>query len=420
VALSALIAALHESDGGDESLIALLPVAGRTLLEHQARAAARAGATRILMLVERVPAALLAAVDRLRAAGLSVDIARSVADAADRLHPQEEVLVFADGAVVDPMMVEVVARARTPALLTIADDPDTQMFERIDGGTRWGGLALLDGASLRRTAAMLGNWDLQSTLLRRAVQQDAERVVAAAVTPSAAPPMLILVTSRGDAERASERLQSNGRGGDRDWASKTLYALPIKLLTAALLPTFFDAPLIRFIALLCSVGGATSFAVGWLWPGLILLLIAGPLASVSRRIVRIRLQTGLRYERLALAGWFVDQLAIVLFAGWLAGHGGGWGCSVLAIVIIAATFAAEVENRLYGRLTGIAIEDGAPADRLVATFGASRDGLFLLLVPFAIFNLWVVGLAAMALYAGASFFIRQARFALALDRWRGA
>jgi hypothetical protein len=42
VALSALIAALHESDGGDESLIALLPVAGRTLLEHQARAAARA------------------------------------------------------------------------------------------------------------------------------------------------------------------------------------------------------------------------------------------------------------------------------------------------------------------------------------------------------------------------------------------
>jgi hypothetical protein len=411
---------LHESDGGDESLIALLPVAGRTLLEHQARAAARAGATRILLLVERVPAALLAAVDRLRGAGLSVDIARSVADAADRLHPQEEVLVFADGAVVDPLMVEVVARARTPALLTIADEPDTQMFERIDGGTRWGGLALLDGASLRRTAAMLGNWDLQSTLLRRAVQQDAERVIAAAIDPVASPPMLILVTSRGDAERASERLLSNGRGGDRDWPTRTLYALPIKLITAALLSTFLDAPLIRFLALLCSVAGATCFAVGWLWPGLALLLVAGPLASVARRVTRIRLQTGLRYERLALAGWFVDQLAIVLLAAWLGSHGGGWGCPVLAIIIITATFAAEVENRLYGRLTGVAIEDGAPADRLVALLGSSRDGILLLMVPFAAFKLWIPGLAAMALYAGISFFVRQARFALALDRWRGA
>jgi hypothetical protein len=418
VALSALIAALHESDGGDESLIALLPVAGRTLLEHQARAAARAGATRILMLVERVPAALLAAVDRLRSAGMSVDIARSVADAADRLHPQEQVLVFADGAVVDPLMVEVVARAHTPALLTITDDPDFQQFERIDAGTRWGGLALLDGASLRRTAAMLGNWDLQSTLLRRAVQQDAERIIAAAVDPATSPPMLILVTSRSDAERASERLLANGHG-DRDWPSRTLYALPIKLLTAALLPTFLDAPLIRFLALLCAVAGATFFAVGWLWPGLIMMMIAGPLATVARRITRIRLQTGQRYERLAIAGWFVDQFAVVMLAAWLARHGGGWGCSVLAIMIITFSFAAEVENRLYGRLTGVAIEEGGRADRLVALLASSRDGLFLLLVPFAALEKWVLGLAAMALYAVVSFFVRQARFAFGLDRWRG-
>jgi len=51
--VGALIGAYQEDDSG--GLRALLPLAGRTLIEYQARCAAAAGAAPIVVMVERVP-----------------------------------------------------------------------------------------------------------------------------------------------------------------------------------------------------------------------------------------------------------------------------------------------------------------------------------------------------------------------------
>jgi hypothetical protein len=56
MAVGALISAYHEDDSG--ALRALLPLAGRTLVEYQARCAAAAGAAPLVVVVERVPQAL--------------------------------------------------------------------------------------------------------------------------------------------------------------------------------------------------------------------------------------------------------------------------------------------------------------------------------------------------------------------------
>ena len=85
MALAALIFASQTIDDGSDMLRAALPLAGATLLEHQVRRAVRAGAHHIVVLVERLPAPLIAAIDRLRRDGNRVDIARSVADAADQI-----------------------------------------------------------------------------------------------------------------------------------------------------------------------------------------------------------------------------------------------------------------------------------------------------------------------------------------------
>jgi len=53
MALGALISAYQEDDQG--TLRALFPLAGRTLIEYQVRCAAAAGASPIVVLVERVP-----------------------------------------------------------------------------------------------------------------------------------------------------------------------------------------------------------------------------------------------------------------------------------------------------------------------------------------------------------------------------
>src|SRR3546814_13407690 len=81
-----------------------------------------------------------------------------------------------DGLIVDESHIERLLEAEAPALLTMADHLADDRFERIDADSRWAGLALLDGGTLRQTAAMLQDWDLQSTLLRRVVQAHARQI----------------------------------------------------------------------------------------------------------------------------------------------------------------------------------------------------------------------------------------------------
>ncbi|QNN66008.1 hypothetical protein H9L12_05775 [Sphingomonas rhizophila] len=67
MALGALIGAYQEDEAG--GLRALLPLAGQTLLEYQARCLAAAGASPIVVLVERMPPAINEAIERLRGRG---------------------------------------------------------------------------------------------------------------------------------------------------------------------------------------------------------------------------------------------------------------------------------------------------------------------------------------------------------------
>jgi len=94
VALAALIAAYHES-GEAGHLRATLPLAGRTVIERQARLAASAGANPVVIFVERMPAGLTAAIERLRRDRVPVTIVRSVEEAA------EAVVVDIDGVLSD-------------------------------------------------------------------------------------------------------------------------------------------------------------------------------------------------------------------------------------------------------------------------------------------------------------------------------
>ena len=82
MALGALIAAYQEDDQG--GLRALFPLAGRTLVEYQARCAAAVGAAPIIVMVERIPIALNEAFERLRAEGISVVPVTDPAEAASR------------------------------------------------------------------------------------------------------------------------------------------------------------------------------------------------------------------------------------------------------------------------------------------------------------------------------------------------
>ena len=115
--------------------------------------------------------------------------------------------------------MSLIAEQPESAVATVPDDESHEMFERIDAHSRWAGVALVDARLLGSTAAILGDWDLQSTLLRRAIQEGAVLMRAAEVGGEP-----LLVDSAEDLQGFQRRLVAGSRGTRPDWVSR--YLLP--------------------------------------------------------------------------------------------------------------------------------------------------------------------------------------------------
>ena len=392
MALGALIGAYQEDDGG--GLRALLPLAGQTLIEYQARCLAALGAAPLLVLVERVPVALNDAFERLRGEGIAVVAVSDGGEAASRFEAGTDVIMLADG--IAPDMSDV-GRLGDPdgtwggegaMILTVPDDEAHQGFERIDATHRWAGLARVPAALIGATAAMIGDWDLQSTLLRRAVQSGARLIPAAAGEGSG--PFL----AEGEAMAGFERrLLLGSRGARSDWVSRFILPLIEEIATERLMETRLRPEWLVRAALVLTLGAALAFTRGWQWHALVALLLSTPLDLVARRIALLRLRPlspSLPSRRML---WPAAGLAL-LGLGWFeARHGGGWGAAVAALAAIAFAEAMRIERRST-ELPG-------------AIYLLSRRAAIWLAIPFAIGGWWNIYLCLLALYAAASFFLAQ-------------
>jgi hypothetical protein len=395
VALAALIAAVRDAEDGS-GLIGTLPVAGRSLVERQARLAARAGAERVVLLVERLPAGLTGAIDRLRRDGIVIDVARSAGDAADRFHPDERVLVFADGAMAGAAAIEKLVAGAAPALLTLGEVAPPGPFERIDAGARWAGLALVRGDMLRKTVAMLGDWDLHSTLLRRAVGASARRIDVAdgAGLGEAFPAMLI--RSRGGARAATEASFAVDRSGE-GWPARLLYGPVARWLAGAILDRPLESRWLRWGGIVAALIAVPMLFKGWLLAALLLLVLGALLDATGRLLAALRLSPAALNDRIALARAGVMALGLLAFA-WHRTEGDATPL-VLAIGTIAVMTAAARERCALRWI-------GGPSAPL---WIADVDALVLLFLPFALIQQTLPGLAMFGLYASASFAVIQQR-----------
>lgn len=367
MALASLIIGCAPLETGAEPRAAL-KFLGQSLVEYQARQAAAAGAKHIVILVERVPAALVAAVDRLKREGLGVELARSVADAADRIHPDERLLLIGDGVVVRQDVLFRAARANVPSLFTLPDSGSTLDHERIDATSRFAGFALIDGTLLRRTAAMLGDWDLQSTLLRKIVQAQPTRIEAGIGS------VWLIDTP---AEGRSAEIALLGGGANR--------LLPVALaekLSATLLDRDVKPGLFRLGALALGVMAIIAFAAGWIATGALLMTLTGPLAALPRRIEEVGLRTDRQEKLWRFAQSALCAIGLLVLAWVLQEAGAGWGVWPIALATIGLSGLLWDQSRI----TGLA----PPQPAWTA----------LLLLVFAIPGWPVLGMAATALFVG--------------------
>ena len=386
MALAALVGAYLEDDSG--SLRALLPIAGRTLLEYQVRCAAAAGAAPIVVVVDRIPIALNQVIERLQQDGLPVVTVSDGAEAASRFEAGGLILLLADGVAPAPELLASVAEEEEPLIVSVPDDPAHERFERIDALSRWAGVAVIDSQTLGATAAMLGDWDLQSTLLRRSLQGGA-RVVP--VAPGAGEPLV--AENAGDLAELERHLIVSSRGSRRDWASR--YALPIveEFATEQLLEKRVDPATLILAAVALTAGAAIAFASGWLVTGLVLLVLSTPLDLIARRLAALRLKPMAARSLARRLLWPAAGVALLALGWWQSGHGSGWGAFFAAATAVAFAEAARIERGRLEMPGGIWL--------------FSRRNAILGAIPFALAGAWTAGIVALALYAAGSFFVVQ-------------
>jgi hypothetical protein len=386
MAVGALIGAYQEDESG--GLRALLPLAGRTLIEYQVRCASAAGAAPILVIVERVPQALQDAFERLRLDGVGVFPVSDVNEAVSRFEAGSSILLIGDGVAPPVDLVTRLAEESERAVGTVPDDERHEMFERIDAETRWAGVAVVDAHLLGSTAAMLGDWDLQSTLLRRTIQEGALRVP---VAEDDGEPLLV---ERADQLTDFQRtLVHASRGGRNDGASRYILPLVEDFATEQLMETPVRPAWLIWAALALTLGGAICFSKGWLGAGLVLLVLSAPLDLIAARLATIRLKPlpVRMWSRLAL--WPAAGVAVLAIGLWEMRHGTGWGSMVAAAAGCAFAEAARIEKAAM------------PPGGDLWLF--SRRNAIFLAIPFAVGGVWTAYLLAILLYAGLSFFIVQ-------------
>jgi hypothetical protein len=387
--LAALIAAYQTADAPGNALRATLPLAGRTLLERQARLAAAAGADPIVILVERLPPDLLAAIDRMRTEGIGVVVARTVDEAAASIDPSTRLLLFADGLVADHAHIARLMAAGGPALLTVPDHMGDERFERIDSQSLWAGLALIDGQMLRQTAAMLGDWDLQSTLLRHAVQSGARQF---ALRGEASDDRLTIAETAEDLEQAQALIVQSASAARGGWISRFLLRPAEQLLTRLLMPAAVTPNWLYVGAASLTALAAILFGGDWLGAGMLMLLLATPLDGAAERLSMLRM------EPIEPTDWWsytlpaVSSIALISL-GYSLAETHGWGSHALVASVLAFMLA------LYRERKGHEVEG--------RIWLAEPKGMAWLLLPFALAGQWTTGLGALALYAAGSFFWAQ-------------
>jgi hypothetical protein len=385
MAVGALIGAYQEDDSG--GLRALLPLAGRTLIEFQVRCASAAGAAPIVVVVERVPQAMQDAFERLRLDGIGVFPASDVGEALSRFEAGSMILVIGDGIAPPAALVAMMAQEPEPAIATVPDDEGHAKFERIDAQSRWAGVALVDAHLLGSTAAMLGDWDLQSTLLRRALQEGALRLP---VSNSGGDPLL--VERAQDLEDFQRKLFIASRGIGPDWVSRYLLPPVEEFATEHLMETGVRPVWLLWSALGLTLGAAFSFSCGWLAAGLVLLILSLPLDLLADRLAALRMRPlSVRlWTRLAL--WPAAGLALLALGWWEMQHRSGWGALMTAVAAAGFAEAARIERT--------AMPDAE-------LWLISRRSAIVLALPFALAGAWTLYLAGLLAYAAISFFIIQ-------------
>lgn len=279
--LAAILSATAPSSDRPGVSRAQLVFAAQKLIEYQARQALQAGASQIFVMIDAVTPFFSRMVDRFAETGAQIYLIRDMTNLVRQLPRESDILLFADGAVIDQKYVAELGQATGNALLVVGDDRPTAHMERVDALHRWAGLARLSPATLFNTLDLIGDWDVVLTLMRAAVQSDPKRVMITAADISEG--RVALVDRQETADLVGRSLATAPLKGS---AGVEHYVLqwPAQVIATRLLRMQVAASHVALAALGVAVLGLLTIYPGWTAVALVLLLLALAVDVLSRQL----------------------------------------------------------------------------------------------------------------------------------------
>ncbi|MEA3537987.1 MAG: CDP-alcohol phosphatidyltransferase family protein [Pseudomonadota bacterium] len=424
MALVALLYAHHFSAGADEPLAAL-GITGIASVDRQIRQCRRAGAERVVVMVERVTPRLAAALDRARRATPGVEVVHGGDGVRAAIREEDSVLSLDEGLVADERAIAAVAGATGDVVLGVWMEADERPIaaERIASDRFFAGLARFPGRLVRSVAGRLGDWDMQATLVRSALGEGPHTPVEVGRIPAYCPSRRREVplqwrraVDAASADAATNDALAAAQKGILDWPARFIHPPVENLLTRLLLPTPLTPNMISVGVFLLGLAAMAAFALGHLWVGLVLALIIGPLDGVDGKLARTRVEFSkwgdLEHvaDKVVEYGWFA---ALAYYFNSI-GHGGAWP---LAAICVGFALAEAVQGEFFRRFTGKQIDDAGAFERRFRLVAGRRNTFFWSLLPFAAFGAWYAGFAMIAAYSAITFFVMQARFFVRLQEY---
>ncbi|MFZ4109444.1 MAG: CDP-alcohol phosphatidyltransferase family protein [Polymorphobacter sp.] len=385
---------------------ASLVVGGITVLERQARQLRRAGAT-VLFAIDVEPLTNLpAGVEAIGAAAL-----------ADRINRGDRVAVIAAGLIVDERALDAVLAAPAPAMLV--SDParaDVVVIERIDSATSAAGVMVLPGTLVIAQALSLGEWNLASALIRVAAANPSTQRIDFHALPLYAParrrvvPMLWLRPDATGADAATGQLIAAAQKGCLDWPARFLHPLPENLLVRLLAPTAITPNQVTAATAVVGIAAAIAFGAGWLWTGLILALVTGPLDGVDGKLARTKVEFSKWGDLEHLLDKILEYTWFLCVAWFFSGERGTAMPWAVAALIILPAIAESVQGEFFRRLTGAQLDDAGDAERRIRLFAGRRNTFLWTWTGCALFGLWFEGFVLLAVYSVVTTGVAQWRF----------
>lgn len=279
MALVALTFALQLTVGDKPGPRALLPVMGRSLLALVARQAAAAGADRLILLADAGLPGLDAAL-RAERWPLPAVIVHAAPEIVPHLDSHDRVIVFDEGLVLDRRLSRLMASAPESAALAVwpaRGAPPGAL--RLDSDYASAGIGIYEASLVKRVAASLGDWDLQQTLPRAAIDAGSATFVDVTDQGGGAPaakPWLWRVVDSPAADPDEALLHPAMLAPPRPawpqvWLDPLMDRAALHLSTKLSLPSLVWLGLLTLLALLppaalLAFGPLSAAALAMLWP----------------------------------------------------------------------------------------------------------------------------------------------------------